>query len=81
MSVTILPELVPYVRALIASGRCRSEGEVIQEALRLLQELDRRRSELQQDIQAGMGSGASIPGEEVFVRLERQAADLCLQQS
>lgn len=81
MSVTIPPELVPYVQKLIASGRCRNEEEVVQAALQLLQELDRRRSELQKDIQDGIDSGASIPGEEVFARLEGRVARLASQQS
>jgi len=73
MSVTIPPELEPYVKALIQSGRCRNEEEVIQEALLLLQECEERRKQLKQDVHEGIDSGASVPGKEVFARLEARA--------
>lgn len=76
MSVDVPGDLVPFVQAVIASGRFRTETEVIGEALRVFQELDARRKSLRDDIQAGVSSGASISGGQVFERLELRAADL-----
>ena len=73
MDVPIPPELVPYVKTLIQSGRCRNEEEVIQDALLLLQECEERRKQLKQDVHEEVNSGASVPGEEVFARLEARA--------
>ena len=49
MSVDIPARYVPFVQGELASGRFESEGELIGEALRLLQE----ESELRQAIQQG----------------------------
>jgi putative addiction module CopG family antidote len=76
MSVDIPQDLVPFVLAMISSGRCRSESEVVSEALRVFQDIEQRRKNLRDDILEGMNSGDSIPGDEVFKRLERRAAEL-----
>jgi putative addiction module CopG family antidote len=80
MSVEIPHDLVPFVQAVISSGRCRTETEVVAEALRVFQELEDRRKSLRDDIQEGMNSGESVPGDEVFERLERRAAELAAQR-
>jgi putative addiction module CopG family antidote len=76
MSVDIPQDLIPFVQAVISSGRCRSESEVVAEALRVFQDFEQRRKNLRDDILDGMNSGESIPGDEVFERLERRAAEL-----
>jgi|GEM_PF-328643 len=78
MSVDIPADLVPFVQAVISSGRFRSEEEVVSEALRVFQEVEERRKRLREDIRDGMNSGDSIPGDEVFARLERRAAELAV---
>jgi antitoxin ParD1/3/4 len=42
MVVTISPELQDLIREKLETGRYRSEGDVVAEALRLLDERDRR---------------------------------------
>ena len=79
MSVDIPPELEQFVQNVIDSGRCETESEVVCEALRLFQELDKRREQLRQDIEDGMNSGESILGDKVFDRLEKRAAEIASQ--
>lgn len=76
MSVDIATEFEPFVRDVIASGRCGTESEVVHEALRVLRDMEQRRQQLREQIQEGIASGPSIPGEEVFARLERRAEEL-----
>jgi putative addiction module CopG family antidote len=75
MSVDIPQELVPFVQAVISSGRCSGETEVVSEALRVFQDIEQRRKTLRDDILEGMNSVDSVPGDEVFKRLERRAAE------
>ncbi len=55
----------PFIRSKMKSGRYRSEGEVIDEALRLLEARDSERSEDKARIEAlvleGLDSGPSTP--------------------
>ena len=76
MTIRIPSELEQYVDEVVASGRCQTREEVVGEALRVFQAVDRHRSQLQRDIEEGIGSGASIPGEEVFRRLEKRAQEI-----
>ena len=76
MSVEIPQDLMPFVQAVITGGRCRNETEVVGEALRVFQEVEQLRNHLREFILEGMNSGESIPGDEVFERLERRAAEL-----
>jgi Arc/MetJ-type ribon-helix-helix transcriptional regulator len=62
---------VPFVQAVISTGRCRSETEVVAEALRVFQELEEQRKKPGAEIRVGVNSGESIPGDEVFNRLGR----------
>jgi antitoxin ParD1/3/4 len=61
MNVSLTPELEEMVRQKVSSGLYTSVGEVIREALRLLEEQDRVRAakldQLRQDIQDGLNSG------------------------
>jgi putative addiction module CopG family antidote len=82
MSVDIPADPVPYIRAVISSGRCRDETKVVGEALRVFQDFESRRKRLREDVREGINSGESIPGEGVFERLERRTAELdCLQSA
>ena len=54
MSVTIPAEFEVFVERAVASGRYRSEDEVLANALRLLSERERRWQALRDDIQAGL---------------------------
>jgi putative addiction module CopG family antidote len=80
MNIEIPRDLVPFVQSVISSGKCRTENEVVDEALRLFQDIEERRKTLRNDILEGVNSGESIPGEEVFARLERRAAELAARR-
>lgn len=69
MSSGISPENEQFIEHELESGAYQSRDELLDEAVRLL----KRRRELQRDIQAGIDSGPSIPGSEVFARLEKKA--------
>jgi len=69
MSNHISPESEQFIQYELESGTYRSRDQLLDEAVRLL----KRRRELQREIQAGIDSGASISGSEVFRRLEEKA--------
>ena len=77
MGSDISPESEQFIQHELESGTYRSRAELVDEAVRLL----KRRRELQRDIQAGIDSGPSIPGSEVFRRLEKKARQLADQGS
>ncbi len=77
MANEISPENEQFIQHELASGMYQNRAELLDEALRLL----KRRRELQRDIQAGIDSGPSIPGSEVFRRLEEKAQGLAQQGS
>ncbi len=75
MNIQVPKELEDYIREKLASGECQSEAEVMDRALKLLQEYDRRRAELDAELQKGLDSldhGEGIPAEEVFDRLDEK---------
>jgi len=64
MQLVVPKELQEYVLQEVASGKFRSEEHVVSEALRLLQERERKRDELLQDIELGLErleAGKGIP--------------------
>jgi len=77
MSSDICPENEQFIEHELESGTYQNRGELLDDAVRLL----KRRRELQLEIQAGIDSGPSIPGAEVFLRLEKKAQDLAHQDS
>ncbi|HQU43897.1 MAG TPA: type II toxin-antitoxin system ParD family antitoxin [Pirellulales bacterium] len=81
MSVEIPSDLVPFVHSVIASGRCGSEGEVVSEALRLLEAVDRRRGQLRADVLEGINSGESVPRAEVDRQLKEWSARLTAEKA
>ncbi len=54
MTVEIPPEHEQFVKAVLARGEFQTEGQVISEALRLLEERDRRLEQLRRDIKVGL---------------------------
>ena len=54
MNVSLTPRLEELVKQKVGSGLYRSSSEVIREALRLLEERDRRLASLRKDIAVGI---------------------------
>ena len=65
ISISLTPELLNLIKAKVASGRYTSTSEVVREALRLLERLDRleedRIEELRQAWREGIESGDAGP--------------------
>jgi len=59
MNVSLTPELEQYIRTKVDSGRYLSASEVVREALRLLEQKEKRLEELRVEIQKGLDSGRS----------------------
>jgi putative addiction module CopG family antidote len=75
--MTIVPaDVQPIIHQAITDGRGTDEVDVVRQALRLYAELEQRRQSLKREIDQGLESGASIPGELVFEELERLADQL-----
>lgn len=54
MSITLTDTLEARIRDKVQSGAYRTEAEVVDESLRLLEERDRRQEALRHDIQLGL---------------------------
>jgi antitoxin ParD1/3/4 len=84
MHVSLPAQLEELVRQKVESGAYYSAGEVIVEALWLLDARDRLREiklqELRKEIQIGLDSGPAIPGDQVFARLREKARKRLSQQ-
>jgi antitoxin ParD1/3/4 len=65
INVSLTPQLEDMIRKKVASGLYNSASEVVREALRLMEEQDRRRAVklelLRQDIRDGLNSGEPTP--------------------
>ncbi len=83
MDISLTPELEAYVNEMVRSGRFLSAGEVVREALRLLEERDRRKeldlAELREKVAAGLeqldrGEAWDLPDdiEEAVQEIESQ---------
>ncbi|RLT08625.1 MAG: type II toxin-antitoxin system ParD family antitoxin [Planctomycetota bacterium] len=73
MSVTIPQEYAAFIRDSVASGRFRSEDEVVFEALRLLQRREQKPAALRGDIQVGLddldaGDASELDVEDIIRR-------------
>ena len=62
MASNVSPENEQFIQHELESGAYRDRGQLLDDAVRLL----KRRRELERDIRAGIDSGPSIPGSEVF---------------
>ncbi|MBM4190406.1 MAG: type II toxin-antitoxin system ParD family antitoxin [Betaproteobacteria bacterium] len=73
-SVALSSHFETFVRDQVESGRYNNASEVVRAGLRLLED-QQQQAELQLEamraaIAAGLASGRSIPGDQVFDRLE-----------
>ena len=73
MSVTIPPELEPFVEAELASGAFASEAELIAKALELYRQMKKRHEELRTEVgrsldEAKRGDVAELDVEQVIAR-------------
>ena len=78
--MTIPAEFEGFVERAVASGRYRSEDEVLANALRLLSERERRWQSLRDDIQAGLddiesGDVAPLDVEDIKQRGRERLAE------
>lgn len=76
MNVSLTPQFEEIVRSKVSSGLYNNPGEVVEEALRLLEERDRVRekklADLRKAIQEGIDSGPPEPWEGME-EIKRQA--------
>ena len=73
--VSLPPDLEDFVASRVASGRYTSEGEVIREGLRLLEEQETADESLRSAIAVGLEQalrGELLDGEAVFEDLEKR---------
>lgn len=82
MTVTLPPELQQLIQKMVSTGRYSSAGEVVGEAVHLLQQRDAFRQmqveELRHEIQVGLDDvqrGDVYDGPEVMADLIRQAEE------
>jgi antitoxin ParD1/3/4 len=83
MNVDLTPELEQLIRQKLQSGRYGSATEVVQEALRRMDESDQlvalRKDEIREQIAAGYDSlrrGEGVDGDAFFSALEQEEAQL-----
>lgn len=77
MSITLAPQIEKRVQDKVKSGAYRSPDEVLEEALRLLDDRERKFAALRADIQVGLdqaGRGEVVDGGEVFAELRKTYA-------
>jgi antitoxin ParD1/3/4 len=72
MNVSLPAQLEELVKRKVASGRYSSASEVVREALRLLDDHDRRRTALREEIEAGLASGPAAAVDVEAVIAERR---------
>lgn len=75
MDITLKPEQAEFLRSQLASGRYRTSDEVIDEALKLLEQREQRLEELRQKVAIGteqIQNGQVTDGETVFANLQEK---------
>ena len=75
MNVPLTPQQEKLIKQKVKSGEYGSPDEVIDAALRLLEQRDKKLASLRQDIQEGLDSGPSLTGEQVMADLHRKATE------
>lgn len=82
MNINLTPQLETMVREKVTSGLYGSASEVMREALRLMEQQDRRRGieleQLRRDIQEGIDSGSA--GELDLAEAKRRGRELLAQK-
>lgn len=81
MNVSLSPELEKLVQAKVESGRYTSESEVVEEALRLLEEREVHLNELRARVDKALAEadrGEVVDGEEF---MQRMLDELDLQEA
>ncbi len=76
MDITLNSQTEAFVRRKLDSGRYHSFSELMNEALRLMSEREKRSAELKADIQIGIEQaerGELIDAETVFEALQKRA--------
>ncbi len=73
--MTLNPEQQKLIDQLVESGLFSSSDQVIDTALRLLDERQQKLANLKKEIQKGFDSGPPLPGEEVMEKLIRRAEE------
>ncbi len=72
MTIALSKQLETLIEEKVASGRYQSASEVMTEALRLLEEIERfeaiKLNALRHDIQAGLDSGEPVPFDKATIR-------------
>jgi antitoxin ParD1/3/4 len=75
MNVSLTDELANFVKAKVTTGRYTSAGEVVREALRLMEKIEQQDAEklqfLREALQKGIDSGDT--GEVDFKALKKEA--------
>jgi antitoxin ParD1/3/4 len=84
-SVALSPHFETFIRNQFESGRYNNVSEVVRAGLRLLEDTERQQAiqlqALRNDISAGKASGAALPADTVFDRLEAKYAQQATRQS
>ena len=73
--MTLNPEQQKLIDEMVESGLFDSPDQVIDTALRCLDEHQQKLANLKKEIQKGFDSGPPIPGEEAMERLIRRAEE------
>jgi antitoxin ParD1/3/4 len=75
MNVSLTDELAKFVKAKVAAGRYSTSSEVVREALRLMEKIERREAERMQSLRRAWRDGidSGDGGELDFSALKRQA--------
>ncbi|MBL4876145.1 MAG: type II toxin-antitoxin system ParD family antitoxin [Cohaesibacteraceae bacterium] len=69
-----------FIAQQINDGRFNNASEVVRAGLRMLEDYETRMGELQTAYRQGIESGAGIPAEDVFDRLETKYASMTKNQ-
>ena len=81
MNVSLTPYFEEFVKQKVESGLYSSASEVVRDALRLLDEKEKKLADLRQAIQEGLDSGPAIDGEVFFAELRKKIEALKQQAS
>jgi len=81
MNVSLTPELEAFVQSRVATGRYQTASEVVREGLRLLEQRERDREDILDEIRAKVSRGTEqadrgelIDGETVFEKIRQRSA-------